>query len=161
SAEELPAERAACEALRTVPNLTLTLAEWRPADGDTPAHCYVRGVLGGTVGFHMQLPRPADWNGRLVNLGDGGKDGDLDYGDHRVAQGYAIANSNTGHDAGAEPGASFARDNLQAVIDFGYRAVHLTANASKALVRAYYERPAQYAYFEGCSTGGRQGLMSA
>src|SRR5690606_12142739 len=77
------------------------------------------------------------------------------------ARGYATANSNMGHDAGAEPGASFARDNPQALIDFAYRAVHLTANASKTLVRAYFGRPAQYAYFEGCSTGGREGLMSA
>ena len=30
--------------------------------------------------------------------GDGGKDGDLDYADHRVAEGYAVANSNSGHD---------------------------------------------------------------
>ena len=35
----------------------------------------------------------------------------------------------------------FAFDNRQAEIDFGYRAVHLTANAGKAVVAAYYERP--------------------
>src|SRR5690606_21984542 len=136
-------------------------AEWRAATRETPAHCYVRGIAGGTVQFHVQLPARESWNGRLVNIGDGGKDGDLDYADARVAQGYATANSNMGHDAGAEPGASFARDNPQALIDFAYRAVHLTANASKTLVRAYYGRPAEYAYFEGCSTGGREGLMSA
>ena len=108
----------------------------------------------------MQLPLPGDWNGRLVNIGDGGKDGDLDYGNRRVAQGYAVANSNTGHDVGAQPGSTFA-DDRQAQIDFGYRAVHLTANASKAVVRAYYNQPQSFAYFEGCSTGGRQGLMKA
>jgi hypothetical protein len=158
---EAPAEQAACEALLELNDLSVTSARWRPAAGATPAHCYLRGVLGGTVRFHMQLPRRADWNGRLVNIGDGGKDGDLDYADHRVAQGYAVANSNTGHDEGAEPGASFARDNRQGVIDFGYRAVHLTANASKTVVRAYYGEQPRYAYFEGCSTGGRQGLMEA
>ena len=41
-----------------------------------------------------------------------------------VAQGYAVANSNTGHDSGAEPRASFAHDDLDAMIDFGHRAVH-------------------------------------
>jgi hypothetical protein len=151
----------ACEALQSLANLTITSAAMKSAVGDTPVHCYVRGTLAGTIRFHMQLPVPADWNGRLLNMGDGGKDGDLDFSDHRVAQGYAVGNSNTGHDAAVQRGASFARDSRQAVIDFGYRAIHLTANASKALVRAYYGRPASYDYFEGCSTGGRQGLMEA
>lgn len=155
------AEAAACEALLARNDLTLTHASWQGAQGARPAHCYVRGTLAGTIRFHMQLPAPAAWNGRLLNIGDGGKDGDLDYADERVTQGYAIANSNMGHDSAATPGASFARDDLRAVVDFGYRAVHLTANASKALVRAYYGQPAAYAYFEGCSTGGREGLMEA
>jgi hypothetical protein len=47
------------------------------------------------------------------------------------------------------------------VLDFGYRAVHLTANASKTVVRQYYGRAASYSYFDGCSTGGRQGAMEA
>ena len=59
----------------------------------------------------MQLPLPEDWNGRLLNWGDGGKDGDLDFADHRLAQGYAVVNSNTGHDMGSEPGASFGWNN--------------------------------------------------
>jgi feruloyl esterase len=108
----------------------------------------------------MQLPLAGAWNGRLLNVGDGGKDGALNLSNNRVAQGYAVANSNMGHDIGAEPAASFGT-NLDSLIDFGYRAVHLTANASKTLVRAYYGKPAAYAYFEGCSTGGREGLMEA
>jgi feruloyl esterase len=154
-------DAAACEALLLMDDLTLTYAALKPASDTAPVHCYVRGTLAGTIRFHMQLPLPEAWNGRLVNIGDGGKDGDLDYADHRVAQGYAVANSNTGHDAAAQPAASFARDDPRAVIDFSYRAVHLTANASKAVVRAYYGQPQRFAYFEGCSTGGRQGLMEA
>ncbi|HEX6997202.1 MAG TPA: tannase/feruloyl esterase family alpha/beta hydrolase [Gammaproteobacteria bacterium] len=152
---------AACETLVEMRNVTITRAVTKPAAGDVPAHCYVVGNIAGRIRFHMQLPFPENWNGRLLNIGDGGKDGQLNFADERLAQGYAVANSNTGHDSGAEPGASFAHDDLQAVIDFGYRAVHLTANVSKAIVREYYGRAQSYAYFEGCSTGGRQGLMEA
>jgi feruloyl esterase len=109
----------------------------------------------------MQLPLRANWNGRLLNIGDGGKDGVLNFADDRLAQGYAVANSNSGHDAGVEPYGSFGADNLQAVIDFGYRAVHLTANASKSVTRAYFGQQPTHTYFEGCSTGGRQGFMEA
>ena len=43
----------------------------------------------------------------------------------------------------------------------GGRAVHLTAMAGKTLGRRYYDAEPEYSYFEGCSTGGRQGLMEA
>src|SRR3546814_1955151 len=109
----------------------------------------------------MQLPFRSNWNGRCLNWGDGGKDGDLDFADARLAEGYAVANSNMGHDNGAEPGASFGFNDRQAEIDFGYRAVHLTVTAAKTLIRAYYGEPARFSYHEGCSTGGREGPMEA
>jgi feruloyl esterase len=153
--------RPACEALRELPSLTITMAKLVDARDSAPQHCYVRGTIPPGTAYHVQLPLPENWNGRFLKYGDGAKDGDLDYADHRLAQGYAVANSNMGHDAGSEPGAWFAFDNRQAEIDFGYRSVHLTANAAKAVVAAYYERPAARSYFEGCSTGGREGLIEA
>ena len=110
--------------------------------GET-SYCYVRGILPPAIGFHLQLPLPGNWNGRFLNLGDGGKDGDLDFADHFVAEGYPVANSNTGHDSGAEPGASFGFNNRQAEINFGYRAVHLTVNAAKTVIEAYYGEEAR------------------
>jgi feruloyl esterase len=161
-AQNAPAdEQRACAALLEAPDVTITYAVLKPATANVPQYCYVQGSISGRIRFHMQLPLRANWNGKLVNIGDGGKDGDLDFADHYLAQGYAVANSNTGHDAGAEPRAWFAYENPDAVIDFGYRAIHLTANASKAVVRAYYRSAPRYSYFEGCSTGGRQGLMEA
>ena len=154
------ADRASCEALQHLRNLTITHAGMSEA-GDGVPYCYVKGILPPAIQFHVQLPLAANWNGRFLKWGDGGKDGDLDFADHRVVEGYAVANSNTGHDNGAEPGSSFAYDNRQAEIDFGYRAVHLTVAAAKTVVRAYYGDTPAYSYFEGCSTGGRQGLMEA
>ncbi len=151
----------ACQALLLSPFLTITSAAMRLAAGNTPEHCYVRGTIAGTIRFHVLLPPRAAWNGRLLNIGDGGKDGVLNGDPRRLAQGYVVANSNSGHDMGVEPNSSFGADNLQAVIDFGYRAVHLTANASRSVVRLFYGEDPKYVYFEGCSTGGRQGLMEA
>jgi feruloyl esterase len=74
--------------------------------------------------------------------------------------GFVAVQTNTGHDAAAEPLATFAV-NPQKTIDYEFRAVHETAQAAKHIVTAFYDSPAAYSYFEGCSTGGRQGLMSA
>jgi hypothetical protein len=151
----------ACRALLLARNLTITYADMRENSRSDDPYCYVRGVISPAIHFHAQLPLPENWNGRFLQWGDGGKDGDLDFADHRVAEGYAVTNSNMGHDNGTEPGASFAFNNRQAEIDFGYRAVHLTVMAGKSLINSYYDQGPNYSYFEGCSTGGRQGLMEA
>ena len=151
----------ACESLRQLRNLTITEAGVRDNDQSDSAYCYVRGIISPAIHFHAQLPLPENFNGRFLQWGDGGKDGDLDFANHRVAEGYAVTNSNTGHDSGTEPGSAFGYNNRQAEIDFGYRAVHLTVMAGKTLVNNYYNRAPDYSYFEGCSTGGRQGLMEA
>ena len=71
-----------------------------------------------------------------------------------------MAWTDTGHDADAEPLASFAL-NRQKLLDFAFRAVHVTAQAAKRVIQTYYGTPHRGAYFEGCSTGGRQGLILA
>ena len=150
-----------CEGMVDTRNLTLYRAEWRPGDGSVPAHCHVQGQVAPGLTWYVQLPPPEAWNGRFLHWGDGGHDGDLDYAPHRVAQGYAVANSNMGHDNGSQPGATFAFNNRQAEIVYGYGHLQATVTAAKTAIRAHYGRPADYAYHEGCSTGGRQGLMAA
>jgi feruloyl esterase len=46
-------------------------------------------------------------------------------------------------------------------IDFAYRAEHETAIQSKLLIKAFYGRDPQYSYWDGCSGGGREGLLQA
>jgi feruloyl esterase len=46
-------------------------------------------------------------------------------------------------------------------MDYASRGVHVTVVRAKDLIRAYYDRGPSYSYWDGCSTGGRQGLMSA
>ncbi len=150
-----------CEAMIDTRNLTLYRAEWRAASESSPAYCHVQGQVGPGLTWYVQMPPPEAWNGRFLNWGDGGHDGDLDYAPHRVAEGYAVANGNMGHDNGSQPGATFAFNDRQAEIVYGYGHIKATTDAAKTAIRAFYGRPAEYSYHEGCSTGGRQGLMAA
>ena len=99
--EELSAAEPNCRALIFNTRTTLIYADAQAGSESVPAHCYVKGLEAGSITFHVQLPFPDDWNGRLVHRGDGGSDGDLDFSDGWVARGYAVVNSNTGHDVGA------------------------------------------------------------
>ena len=123
-----------------------------------PAHCRVRGTVLPAIGFEVWLPAPEAWNGRFLAVGSG-NGGSLSYERMRsaLAQGYATASTDTGHRAGDF---SWLADDAR-LRDFGYRAVfEMTAKAA-AIVPAFYARPADYRYFNGCSLGGRQGLMEA
>lgn len=131
-----------------------------------PPHCDVRGTISDNIRFALFLP--VQWNGRFQMVGNGGKAGTISIGDMRaqLRLGYAAASTDTGHDNAiqAEGGARFGNDALfgkEREIDFGWRAVHLTAKTSQDLVRAHYGSKAKYSYWNGCSTGGRQGLMEA
>ena len=74
--------------------------------------------------------------------------------------GFLVAQTNTGHDARAEPLASFAAASYAKTVDYAFRAVHETVLAAKRLADLYYARPVTFSYWDACSTGGREGLMS-
>jgi feruloyl esterase len=77
-----------------------------------------------------------------------------------LRRGYATSSTDTGH-TGNGGDASFALGHPEKLIDFAYRSVHEMAVKTKAIIEAFYETPAQYSYWYGCSTGGRQGLVEA
>src|SRR5437879_9694516 len=77
---------------------------------------------------------------------------------HAVREGYASASTDTGHTGSS---GRFALGHPDKITDFAYRAVHETAVEAKALIASYYGRGPRLSFWEGCSTGGRQGLMSA
>lgn len=130
-----------------------------------PQFCRVLGQILPQVRFELSLP--AQWNGRLYMFGNGGFAGEPLDAPARVGirnaalqRGFAVVQTNTGHDASVEPLGTFATDS-QKLLDYAYRAVHVTAITAKRIIAAYYEQQARRSYFDGCSTGGRQGLMSA
>ena len=100
------------------------------------------------------------WNGNFEANGNGGWSGSITANTLAAGmqRGYAAAMTDTGHEGGS---ASFAMGHPEKVIDFGYRAVHEMAVTGKAVIKAFYGRDAKHSYWNGCSAGGRQGLMSA
>ena len=132
-----------------------------------PEHCRVKLVLTPTSDSHInvELWMPTrNWNGRFLAVGNGGFAGAIQgYGDMQTAlrDGYATAATDTGHSADDGPGGLFGLGHPEKIVDFAYRAVHEMTVTSKRLVDEFYDREAEYAYFKGCSTGGRQAVMAA
>jgi len=130
-----------------------------------PAFCRASGnshpVTDSTTRFEVWMP-VSGWNGKLVGVGNGAWAGVFDYPAMAtaLAQGYAVAGSDGGHE-GSPLDADFAAGHPEKLIDFGYRAIHEMTVAAKRVVDAYYDRPAAHALFASCSTGGRQALMEA
>jgi feruloyl esterase len=123
------------------------------------AHVEVQGLIGGNIRFELLLPD--SWNGRFVMGGGGGFVGSVQNGARdSVNHGYATVGTDTGHEATGIT-ARWAYTNLEAQIDFGYLAVHRTAEVAKAFIRAYYRTNIAYSYFTGCSRGGGQAMMEA
>lgn len=128
-----------------------------------PAFCRVEGLLKPTPtsAIHFEVWLPASgWNGRLQVVGNGGLAGTISYPAMAAAlrNGFATASTDTGHTSTEPPTWLQDRERL---IDYSYRGLHLTTVDAKAIAAAFYTEPAKYAYYTGCSTGGKQGLMEA
>jgi len=108
------------------------------------------------------------WNGKFQGVGNGGYAGTITYtagsgGVERgmaeaLRRGYATASTDTGHTV--ETGSTFLAQP-EKLVDYGYRAVHEMTVAAKAIVAAFYGAGPKLSYWNGCSLGGRQGLMEA
>ena len=127
-----------------------------------PPFCRVAGVTKPAVQFEVWLPL-ANWNGKFQGVGNGANAGSLSYPAMAAAltRGYATASTDTGHATRNARDASWAVGHPELMIDFGYRALHVTTENAKAIVQAFYRQPASHSYFTSCSTGGRQALMEA
>ncbi len=171
---------ASCKAMagKTFGDATITAADYN-ADGATMGRtkvagpfCRIQGFSAPSsdshVGFEVWLPPAAKWNGKYQQEGSGGSVGDIGLNAMVVPleAGYATLATDNGHvtddskpNGGSEQ--SWGIGHPEKLIDFAYRAVHVSAVAAKAIVSAYYGKPAAQSYFVGCSTGGRQALMEA
>ena len=132
---------------------------------DLPAFCRVAGEFRPTadsrIRFEVWLPAQG-WNGRLLGAGNGGFAGSIYYQqlEGYLKRGFAVAATDAGHEAEGTD-ATWAYGHPEKVKDFGWRAIHLTAERAKQVIDAYYGKPANRAYFDACSDGGREALMEA
>ncbi|HUK23819.1 MAG TPA: tannase/feruloyl esterase family alpha/beta hydrolase [Terriglobales bacterium] len=162
---------------------TITLAESVPAGGfappaggvpimpglvsykSLPAFCRVAATAkpsrDSEIKFEVWMPE-ANWNGKFEGTGNGGWLGEIIYPALALglSRGFAVANTDTGHTSGVMD-ASWALGHPEKVTDFAYRAVHEMTVQGKAIVAAYYGKSPSYSYWNGCSSGGKQGLKEA
>ena len=122
------------------------------------AFCRVQGTIAPQIKFEVWLPLEG-WNGKFQGYGNHGFAGNIDYVDlgPELNKGYAVAGTDTGHQGS---GTAWMQ-NMQQIVDYGSRGIHETAVKSKAIVEAFYGKKPKYSYFNGCSTGGKEGLMAA
>jgi hypothetical protein len=162
------------DAVSTTPAGTLRTASIspEPIPVSIPPYCRVDGMVDPrtgvdnkpyAIGFEIALPD--NWNGRFVFQGGGGLNGYIlpplgsqAAGDNPVlARGFAVVSTDTGH-KGAVFDASFMKDQL-ASLDFDYIAIGRVTVLSKEIIAQYYGQPVKRSYYDGCSTGGREGMM--
>ena len=178
AAAAIPALAADCESLAglKIADTTITSAKSVAAGSFTqpggrganpyaalPAFCAVHGVIKPTpasaINFEVWMP-VAGWNGKLQTVGNGGLAGTISYPAMAAAlkAGYATTSTDTGHTTEESKDWLKNRDRL---IDYSYRGLHLTTVDAKSITATFYAAAPKRAYYTGCSTGGKQGLMEA
>ena len=181
----LPMCAGTCESLTSLslPDTTITMAQVVAAGAFTPPVSGQAKGKGGGVNAYAEVPefcrvaatiKPssdsdikvefwlpvAGWNRKLQSVGNGGWAGVISYAAlaDAVKAGYASASTDTGHVGGS---GSFALGHQEKLIDFGWRSEHEMTVKAKAIVQAFYGSAPRLSYWNGCSTGGRQGLKEA
>ncbi|WP_051855831.1 tannase/feruloyl esterase family alpha/beta hydrolase [Streptomyces sp. NRRL B-1347] len=135
-----------------------------------PAYCEVTVTLthpGADDHAKVRTWLPAaGWNGRFQAFGGSGyAAGDNGVGlATAVKNGYAATTTDAGVGDVLDVGWGLRADgrvNTALLKNFASRSQHEAAVVGKRSVAAVYGRRAAFSYFNGCSTGGRQGYMEA
>ena len=125
-----------------------------------PPFCRVVGVAQPTntsmIGFEVWMPTET-WNNKFEGVGSGGSLGSIGYTAlaDGLTRGYSTMANDNGHTGSTWTFAQFP----EKVIDFGYRAQHVTTQLGKLVTEAFYGAGPAHSYFVGCSQGGHHALM--
>ncbi len=179
----VPVFAASCESLATLAlkDATVTSAQLVPAGqfsapGERPnagrgpnpytalgEFCRVAATLrpsrDSDIKVEVWLPA-RNWNGKFQAVGNGGWAGVISYSAmaEALGAGYASASTDTGHVGGR---GTFALGHPEKLVDFAWRSEHEMTVKAKAVIAAFYGSGPKLSYWNGCSTGGRQGLKEA
>ncbi|MBT7952541.1 MAG: tannase/feruloyl esterase family alpha/beta hydrolase [Gammaproteobacteria bacterium] len=161
-----PAQQCTTLVEQSDPNFSIISATVGKPNDNTPAICIIHGFIKPKIQFVLKLPDT--WNQRIYMHGNGGYGGQSVTGAYgtrlsnpALQEGFATLFTDTGHNRADGHNASWAYNDLEKEVDYGFRAVHLSIETAKRLIKTYYSKPATYSYFDGCSGGGRQGLVAA
>lgn len=115
------------------------------------------------IRIEVWIPRGAAWNGKFIQIGNGGFAGQIRSAQLRdlAGSGYAAAGTDNGHQSAIATSAAWALGHPEKIVDFGWRSLKETTDIGKALVRAQKADGPSKSYFIGCSDGGREALMEA
>ncbi|KAJ0419558.1 tannase and feruloyl esterase-domain-containing protein [Aspergillus carlsbadensis] len=102
------------------------------------------------------------YNGRFRGLGGGGMVAAASGAElaAAAAQGFAAGATDAGRANATVADDTWGGDE-QLLVNFAYLSVHEMTVVGKALAGQFYGRPVDYAYWSGCSNGGRQGYEEA
>ena len=160
------AETACADLVKTaLPHAEITSAKAATVAGKDVCQIAVtsRPTKVSDIRMEVWIPVGAAWNGKFVQVGNGGFAGAVPKGSFLgpIKAGYAVSGTDDGHQEAVGTSAAWALGHSEKVIDFGYRALKETTEISKALVAAQKGSKATRSYFAGCSDGGREALMEA
>lgn len=151
----------ACDAFKglTVGGAFLAKATLVPAGVGSVEYCEVAAMIAPKLVFMIRLP--SQWNNKLHYSGGGGYNGVVPEASiEALNKGYVDVASDSGHQESPLT-ANFAIGDAQARELFGFRSVPTVMAAARTIVQARYQALPTRSYFEGCSNGGREALMSA
>ena len=137
-----------------------------PLTAQLPTYCRVTASIRPTrdsdIRFELWLPQQ-NWNHRYQQVGNGGLAGAIPITSliEPLQSGWAVAGTDDGHVGADMADGRWALGHPEKIVDYGHRAVHLTAQRAQAIIASYYRARAAHAYFVGCSDGGRESLMEA
>lgn len=172
----------ACAAFssQSMPGARVASTQIVPATGVVPEYCKVSIAMDSSLNVEMRIPNR--WNGKLHYGGGGGFNGfiqtvydaagggNTDADNHglnlaALRLGYINISSDGGHRgviAGAEAvDASWVPGNPTAESLYAGAAIPAVMAGSVGLIGKVFGAPPTRSYFEGCSNGGREALISA